>query len=113
MEGRGLPVYAGAPYQRGHGVGRVLKNIMRQATPLLKQAGRQALQSGISAITEGITGTSKRTSAAKHRVFHPRRHTVQRKQNIASRHIHKRGSSQSSSRMVSRRKKTKDNFPHK
>ena len=45
---------------------------MRQVTPLLKQAGRQALQSGISAITEGITGTSKRTSAARHRVFHPR-----------------------------------------
>ena len=40
-------MYAGAAYQRGHGLGRVMKNIMRHATPILTQAGRQALKTGI------------------------------------------------------------------
>ena len=49
-----MPVYSGAPYQRGYGLGGVMKNIMRRATPLLKHAGRQALRTGISVVAKGI-----------------------------------------------------------
>ena len=61
-----MPVYSGAPYQRGYGLGRVMKNIFRQATPLLKQAGRQALKKGISVVASGIMGgKGKRKAKAK------------------------------------------------
>ena len=55
-----MQVYAGAPYQRGYGLGRVMKNVIRQATPLLKHAGKQALKKGISALASGIMGGRKR-----------------------------------------------------
>ena len=42
QRGGSMPVFAGAAYQRGYGVGRVMKNMLREATPLLKQAGKQA-----------------------------------------------------------------------
>ena len=67
MEGRGMPVYSGAPYQRGYGLGRVMKNIIRQATPLLKHAGRQALRTGISVVAKGVMGGSKRKRSPKKR----------------------------------------------
>ena len=111
MEGRDMPVYAGAPYQIDYGLGRVMKNIMLWVTLLLKQAGRQALQSGISVISEGFAVASKRKSTASQKVFRPGQHTVQGRKNIAARHIHKWGSSRSGSRMVSSRRKTKDIFP--
>ena len=60
MYGRGMPVYAGAAYQRGHGLGRVMKNIMRHATPILKQAGRQALKTGIYVLAKGVLGNQQR-----------------------------------------------------
>ena len=61
MYGRGMPVYAGAAYQRGHGLGRVMKNIMRHATPILKQAGSQALKMGISVLANGVLGHRRYT----------------------------------------------------
>ena len=67
MEGRGMPVYSGAPYERGYGLGRVMKNILRQATPLLKHAGRQALRTGISVVAKGVMGGPKRKRSPKKR----------------------------------------------
>lgn len=57
-----MPVYAGAAYQRGHGLGRVMKSILRHATPILKQAGKQALKTGLSALASGVVG-NRRTNA--------------------------------------------------
>ena len=57
MRGQGMPVFAGASYQRGHGVGRVMKNLMRHATPLLKKAGKRALKAGVSTIINDIAKT--------------------------------------------------------
>ena len=62
-----MPVYSGAPYQRGYGLGRVMKNILRQATPLLKHAGRQALRTGISVVAKGVMGGPKRKRSPKKR----------------------------------------------
>ena len=54
-----MPVFAGAAYQRGYGLGRVMKNVIRQATPLLKHAGKQALKRGVSVIVNEVTKTKK------------------------------------------------------
>ena len=47
MVGRGLPAFAGTRYQRGHGLGNMLRSITRLALPLVKRGaqtlGRQAL----------------------------------------------------------------------
>ena len=37
MQGGGMPVYAGAPYQRGHGIGGIFKSVAKMALPLLKK----------------------------------------------------------------------------
>ena len=68
-----MPVYAGAAYQRGHGLGRVMKNIFRQTTPLLKQAGRQALKTGISVVASGILGKRPRKAKTKAKTSPKRR----------------------------------------
>ena len=59
QQGHGMPVFSGAAYQRGYGLGRVMKNVMRQATPLLKHAGKQALKRGLSVIVNEVTKPKK------------------------------------------------------
>ena len=58
-------MYSGAPYQRGHGLGRVMKNMIRHATPILKQAGSQALKKGISVLAKGVLGNRPRKTRRK------------------------------------------------
>lgn len=55
-----MPVFAGTSYQRGHGLGRVVKAVWREATPILKQAGKRALKSGLSAVATGIFGGKRK-----------------------------------------------------
>ena len=47
-------MFYGARSQKGHGVGNLLKGLWRHATPLLKDAGRQALKTGLTVVTKGI-----------------------------------------------------------
>ena len=72
-----MQVYAGAPYQRGYGLGRVMKNILRQATPLLKHAGRKALKTGISVVAKGFLDPKRKQTVKKK--GKRRRKTVSRK----------------------------------
>lgn len=60
QRGGNIPVFAGTSYQRGHGLGRIVKAVWREATPILKQAGKRALKSGITAAVSGIFGKRKR-----------------------------------------------------
>ena len=60
QRGGNIPVFAGTSYQRGHGLGRVVKAVWREATPILKQAGKRALKSGITEAVSGIFGKRKR-----------------------------------------------------
>ena len=55
-----MPVFSGTSYQRGHGLGRVVKAVWREATPILKQAGKRALKSGLSAVATGIFGGNRK-----------------------------------------------------
>ena len=52
--GQGLPVFAGASRQRGHGIGNLMKGLWRTATPLLAKAGKQALKTGVSVVASGL-----------------------------------------------------------
>ena len=110
-----MPVYSGAPYQRGYGLGGVMKNIMRRATPLLKHAGRQALRTGISVVARGVMNPKKRKRTPKKRRV-MRRKTVSpspatQKKRLAARGFkplnHQTGSGRVSRK---RRRKTKDIF---
>ena len=76
MQGRGMPVYAGAAYQRGHGLGRVMKNMILHATPILKQAGSQALKTGISVLAQGVLGNHKRTTPQPRKATKNKKKTV-------------------------------------
>lgn len=58
-----MPVFSGAAYQRGYGVGRVMKNMIREATPLLKHAGKQAVKTGLSVVASSILGGKKKKKA--------------------------------------------------
>ena len=42
--GQGMPVYTGAAMQRGHGIGKVLRPLLRMATPLIRAVGTHALK---------------------------------------------------------------------
>ena len=46
QRGRGIPVFKGSPYQRGHGFGGILSSLFRLAIP----AGRAAIATGIKSI---------------------------------------------------------------
>ena len=110
-----MPVYSGAPYQRGYGLGGVMKNIMRRATPLLKHAGRQALRTGISVVAKGIMGGPKRKRSSKKRrrvtltkpvsPFPPRR-----KRRLAARGFKPLNRQTGSGKVSRKRRRTKDIF---
>ena len=67
--GSGLPAFAGSSFQRGHGVGNLLKGLWRYATPLLKKAGKQALKTGVSVVASGIMNptSGKKNNAPRRR----------------------------------------------
>lgn len=67
--GGGLPVFAGARVQQGHGIGNVLGGLVRMAIPLLKSGAgvlkREAVKAGV-----GLAGNllKKGTSAILKRI---------------------------------------------
>ena len=72
--GNGLPAFAGSSFQKGHGVGNLLKGLWRYATPLLKQAGKQALKTGVSVVASGIMNPSsvkKKSNGARAKKTRP------------------------------------------
>ncbi len=94
--GGSLPVFRGSRGQRGHGFGSVLGGLFRNALPMLKRIGKQALTTGAH-IASDMLGGKNFGDSAKLRVrqginsFLPpedvseqtgsggRRHTIKRK----------------------------------
>lgn len=68
--GTDLPVYAGAPMQRGHGLGNILKGVMKAAVPivmpLLKKGASKlantALNTGKNVVADIVRGDNIKTS---------------------------------------------------
>ena len=64
--GGALPYFAGAPYQRGHGLGSLFGGLLRSAMPLIKR-GAVALKTGVR-ITDDVMSGQSIKKAAKRRV---------------------------------------------
>ena len=69
--GGALPYFAGAQYQRGHGLGSLYGDMLRSAMPLIKRGavalGRGALKTGVRIADDVMSGQSIK-KAAKRRV---------------------------------------------
>jgi len=69
--GGGVPYYAGAAGQRGHGLGSMLSGLFRSAMPMIKRGlaffGRHALKTGMEVANDVVEGQSF-GAAARRRV---------------------------------------------
>ena len=69
--GGALPYFAGAQYQRGHGLGSLFGGLLRSAMPLIKRdalaLGKGALKTGVRIAGDVLSGQNIKT-AAKRRV---------------------------------------------
>ena len=69
--GGALPYFAGAQYQRGHGLGSLFGSLLRSAMPLIKRGavalGKGALKTGVRIAGDVLSGQNVKT-AAKRRV---------------------------------------------
>ena len=69
--GGSLPYFAGASFQRGHGLGSLFVGLLRNAMPLIKRGavalGRGALKTGVRIAGDVLSGQNINT-AAKRRV---------------------------------------------
>ena len=50
--GNGMSIYSGSAMQRGHGIGNILRGLLRVATPLIKTMGKQALRKSAPILKE-------------------------------------------------------------
>lgn len=66
QSGGALPVFRGRRYQRGHGLGNVLRGVARTVLPIvlpaMKQVGRQALRSGYGVVRDVMGGRNLKRS---------------------------------------------------
>ena len=65
--GRGMATFAGARYQRGHGLGNMLRSLTKFALPFLKKGakavGKQAMKTGMNIAQDVMLGQNiKRAS---------------------------------------------------
>ena len=69
--GGALPYFAGATYQRGHGLGSLFGGLLRSTMPLIKRGavalGRGALKTGVPIAGDVLSGQNIKT-AAKRRI---------------------------------------------
>jgi hypothetical protein len=56
--GSGLPVFHGAKYQRGHGLGSIFKSFYRWISPIFKQHAVPVLKQGAAALGEEAVRTA-------------------------------------------------------
>ena len=57
--GGALPYFAGARYQRGHGLGSLFGGLLRSAMPLIERAlGKGALKTGVRIADDVLSGQS-------------------------------------------------------
>ena len=67
--GHGLPVFAGARTQRGHGIGSILGGLARMVLPLAKEVlpvvKRHAIRTGARVVGDLIEGRTLKSSARK------------------------------------------------
>ena len=66
--GNGMPAFAGAQYQRGHGLGNVLRTLTKFALPILKKGarsvGKQVLKTGMNIAQDAIHGQNIKSATS-------------------------------------------------
>jgi len=79
--GGDMPVFAGARYQKGHGLGSILSGLFRRVLPFLKANGKNfavnLLRTGVDVADDVFDGGKKFTDALKERVPQGIKRTVQ------------------------------------
>ena len=60
QSGGGMPAFAGARYQRGHGLGAIFSKIRAALPWFFKTVGRQALQTGVDVAKDVMGGRNLR-----------------------------------------------------
>ena len=70
QNGRGMPIFRGVRYQRGHGLGNMLRSLTKFALPFLKKGvkavGKQAMRTGMNIAQEAMQGQNIKTAAKRH-----------------------------------------------
>ena len=65
--GRGMAAFTGARYQRGHGLGNILRSFTKFALPFLKKGakavGKQAMKTGMNIAQEAMLGHNVKKAA--------------------------------------------------
>ena len=68
--GRGMAAFTGARYQRGHGLGNMLRSLTKFAIPFLKKGakavGKQAMKTGMNIAQEVLLGQNIKKAAKRH-----------------------------------------------
>ena len=76
-----MPVFAGARYQKGHGLGSILSGVFRRVLPFLKANGKNfavnLLRTGVDVADDVFDGGKKFTESLKERVPQGIKRTVQ------------------------------------
>ena len=76
-----MPVFAGARYQKGHGLGSILSGLFRRVLPFLKANGKNfavnLLRTGVDVADDVFDGGKKFTESLKERVPQGIKRTVQ------------------------------------
>lgn len=61
-----VPIFAGAQYQRGFGLGNILSGLMKAALPIVKKGamslGKTALRTGLKTAQDAISGKNVKSS---------------------------------------------------
>lgn len=79
--GADMPVFMGARFQRGHGLGSILSGLFRRVLPFLKANGKNfavnLLKTGVDVADDVFDGGKKFTESLKERVPQGIKRTVQ------------------------------------
>lgn len=69
QHGNGLAAFAGSRYQRGHGLGNMLRSLTKLAMPLLKkgvkQMGKQAMKTSMALAGDVVSGENMKKAAKR------------------------------------------------
>ena len=60
-----FPVYVGRSMQRGHGLGNLLRSLLRRALPIMKAAAPHVLRTGANVVQDVVSGKTWKEAAIK------------------------------------------------
>ena len=64
--GGSVPIYAGAKYQQGYGIGSIFGSLLKSALPIIKRGakslGKTAIKTGLNVVKDGLSGKNIKQS---------------------------------------------------